>query len=75
MARFPASVEPAQVQTNMVLVHTNAFSFAADEFVASLAREDVLVGDMSPGVLRFALHQDVDDRDVDKVLDVVDRLT
>ena len=75
MARFPASVEPAQVQTNMVIVHTNAFSFAADEFVASLAREDVLVGDMSPGVLRFALHQDVDDRDVDKVLDVVDRLT
>jgi threonine aldolase len=73
--RFPSSVDLAQVQTNMVIVDANAFPIGGDEFVEALGGEHVLVGDMSPGILRFALHQDVDDRDVDRVLAVVDRLT
>lgn len=74
-SRFPGSVDLDQVQTNMVIVDTDAFPFGGDEFTAELARDGVLVGDMSPGLLRFALHQDVDDSDVDRVLAVVDRLS
>lgn len=73
--RFPASVDLAQVQTNMVIVDTHAMPFGSAEFVEALGRSGVLVGDMSPGILRFALHQDVNRHDVDTVLKTVDRLT
>ncbi|GBE21346.1 hypothetical protein BMS3Bbin01_00688 [bacterium BMS3Bbin01] len=39
-----------------------------------LAAAGVLVGEMSPGILRFATHRDVDDRDVDRVLEVLETL-
>jgi threonine aldolase len=74
-ARFPASVDMTQVQTNMVIVDGRTFPFTVDQFVTSLADVGVLVGDLSPGILRFALHQDVDKSDVGRVLETVDRLT
>jgi len=73
--RFPTSVDLDQVQTNMVIVDTRVFPFDGGEFVEALAREGVLVGDLSPGVLRFALHRDVNHGDVDKVLGILDNLT
>jgi threonine aldolase len=73
--RFPTSVDLDQVQTNMVIVDTRAFPFGAQELVTALADDRILVGDMSPDVLRFALHRDVDGSDVDRVLAVIDRLT
>ncbi|MFZ0494006.1 MAG: GntG family PLP-dependent aldolase [Acidimicrobiia bacterium] len=74
-SRFPASVDLAQVQTNMVIVDGRALPFTVEQFVKSLAGVGVLVGDMSPGILRFALHQDVDDGDVERVLEIADGLT
>ncbi len=74
-SRFPTSVDLAHVQTNMVIVDGRVFPFTVERLVKSLADVHVLVGDLSPGILRFALHQDVDAGDVEKVLQVVDRLT
>jgi threonine aldolase len=74
-SRFPASVDLAQVQTNMVIVDGRTFPFTVEQFVKSLAAVGVLVGDLAPGILRFALHQDVDDRDVEMVLATLDGLT
>ena len=72
--RFPSSVRMEQVQTNMVIVDSAGFPFDVDALMDGLAAAGVLVGEMSPGILRFATHRDVDDRDVDRVLEVLETL-
>jgi threonine aldolase len=73
--RYPACVNVEQIQTNMVIVDTAGVPFVEAALVSALARAGVLVGDMAPGVLRFATHQDVDDQDVDRILRVIDELS
>ncbi|NIA25141.1 MAG: aminotransferase class I/II-fold pyridoxal phosphate-dependent enzyme [Gammaproteobacteria bacterium] len=71
---FPSSVRMEQIQTNMVIIDSAGFPFDAGALIDSLAEAGVLVGEMSPGILRFATHRDVDDRDVDRVLEVLGTL-
>jgi threonine aldolase len=55
--RWPGSVEPARVHTNIVVAtHPDAA-----EVLAHLAADGVLAGTVGPGRLRFVTHLDIDD--------------
>lgn len=73
--RFPSAVRLEQVQTNMVIVDASGLPIDSRTLMGDLAKTGVLVGDMSPGILRFATHRDVDGHDVERVLEVLDQLS
>jgi threonine aldolase len=69
--RFPYSVEPTQVETNIVCARANALpSNALDE----LAARGVLAGTIDVDTVRFVTHKDVDDADIDRALAALDEL-
>ncbi len=72
--RFPEAVDLEQVQTNMVLFDTGPTPWTDVELIETFGRHGILVGDITPGVLRFATHKDVDGDDVDRILGVLDAL-
>lgn len=72
--RFAGSVDLEQIQTNMVLVDTSEMPFGSNVLMDRLAQVGVVVGDMSPDLLRFATHRDVNSDDVGRVLTVFDEL-
>lgn len=74
-ARFPDAVDFDHVATNMVLVDASGLPWTAEEFLAALAADGVLTAYITPGVLRFCTHHDVDAADVDRVLAVADAMT
>ena len=60
--RWPGSVDPARVRTNIVVAgHPDAASV-----LAHLAADGVLAGTVGPGRLRFVTHLDVDDEGIDR---------
>jgi threonine aldolase len=65
---LPGSVELEQVETNMVLVDTEAVGLPLLETVRRLAALGVAVTH-SAGKIRMVTHLDVDDRDVEAALD------
>lgn len=68
--RFPDAVPPAE--TNMVLVHEAGLPGTAADLQIALAAAGILVAFIETGVLRFCTHRDVDGRDVERLLGVVD---
>jgi threonine aldolase len=74
-ARFPDAVDSAGVVTNMVLVDAAGLPWPAEEFIAALAADGVVTAYITPGVLRFCTHRNVDAADVDRVLAVADAMT
>ncbi len=72
--RHPQAVDLTQVQTNMVLVRGDGLPVSTAEFQTLLQEAGVRVGSISPETLRFVTHRDVDERDVQRVLDVAARL-
>ncbi len=61
-ARWPGSVDPAGVRTNVVLVaHPDP-----SELLAHLERHGVLGGTIAPGIVRLMTHVDVDDDGIDR---------
>jgi threonine aldolase len=73
-ARFPAAVDPATVETNMVVVNEAGMPFPATVLQEGLAASGIRVGFIGPGMLRFCTHHDVDAADVARVAAVVDEL-
>ncbi len=71
---FPKALDPAAVQTNMVMVDEAGLPAPAARLQEELAAAGVRVGFIKPGVLRFVTHHDVDGGDVDRVLDAARRL-
>ncbi len=71
--RFPKAVDPAAVETNMVMVEADGTPWEAPELVDRLDAAGVKVGLMAPGLLRFVTHRDVDQSDVDRTLAALDR--
>jgi len=67
--RLPGAVL-AEPETNMVLVGDDGIPGGTDALAAALEAVGVLTGYISPGVLRFCTHRDVDVADVDRVADV-----
>ena len=70
--RFPGSVEPERVETNIVCACASALP---DDIVASLARRGVLAGTIDVDTVRFVTHKDVDDADLDRTITALDDLT
>lgn len=54
--------------TNMVTLNDHALGMEAEDFVADMAKEGVLVGVIKPGVVRFVTHRDIDDAAVAQAL-------
>jgi threonine aldolase len=69
--RFPGSVEPDAVQTNIVCARGDAFP---SDFLARLARVGVLAGTIDTETVRFVTHKDVDDAAIDHVVEHLDAI-
>ena len=69
--RFPGSVEPERIETNIVCACASALP---DDIVASLARRGVLAGTIDVDTVRFVTHKDVDDADLDRAIAALDDL-
>jgi threonine aldolase len=74
-ARFPDAVDAAAVVTNMVAVRQDGLPVSADVLIAELDKVGVRTGLITPGVIRFCTHHNVDAADVDRVLVVIDSLS
>lgn len=74
-ARYPGSVEPARVQTNMVRVDAAALPVSGAELVDRLRADEVLVGLIDATTLRFVTHLNLDEGDVKKALSLFDSLS
>jgi len=67
-------VSPDRVDTNMVLVGITDPEDDADHAVARARAEGILVGRMDTRIVRLALHLDVDDAKLARVIDVLRRV-
>ncbi|HKN41030.1 MAG TPA: beta-eliminating lyase-related protein, partial [Acidimicrobiia bacterium] len=63
--RFPGSVDPARVVTNIVWAAAPALPAS---FLDDLADEGVRAGTIDPMTVRLVTHKDVDDADLDRAL-------
>jgi threonine aldolase len=70
-ARWPGSVDPATVRTNIVCARLAALP---DRFIARLADLGVRCGTIDPRTVRFVTHKDVDDGDIKRVVETFDEL-
>jgi threonine aldolase len=69
--RFPGSVDPERVETNIVCACASALP---ENIVPSLAERGVLVGTIDVDTVRFVTHKDVDDSDLDRAIGALDDL-
>jgi threonine aldolase len=69
--RFPGSVEPERVETNIVCACASALPA---DVVAALAQRGVLAGTIDVDTVRFVTHKDVDDADLDRAIAALDDL-
>jgi threonine aldolase len=65
--RFPGSIEPSEVDTNLVLVDFTSLGMTWDEVFARLDSAHVKVSPPLQGKWRIVTHRDVDDSDVDRL--------
>ncbi|NUT45953.1 MAG: threonine aldolase [Saccharothrix sp.] len=64
-------VDPAEVETNIVMFRVTDPRFTWRSFVAAAAAEGVAVGELGHGRIRAVTHSGVTARDVDRAVDVV----
>ncbi|KAA0249362.1 aminotransferase class I/II-fold pyridoxal phosphate-dependent enzyme [Acidobacteria bacterium ACD] len=69
------AVDPARVETNMVMVGLDERLGEASAFLPRLKAEGVLAGSMGPRLLRLVTHADVGDADVDRAARAFETLT
>jgi threonine aldolase len=69
--RWPGSVDPATVQTNIVCARLDKLP---DDFVARLGGSGVRCGTIDPRTIRFVTHKDVDDDGVARTIAALDDL-
>jgi threonine aldolase len=70
--RWPGSVEPDAVETNMVCA---AAEHLPSDLLDRLEAEGIRAGTIDTRTVRFATHKDVDDADIDRVLKTFERIT
>jgi threonine aldolase len=63
--RFPGSVDPIRVRTNIVCAEASALPAS---FLDDLAAHGVRAGTIDQATIRLVTHKDVDDADVDRAL-------
>jgi threonine aldolase len=69
--RFPGSVDPRDVETNIVCACSSALPAG---FVERLAERGVLAGTIDTETTRLVTHKDVDDDDIARVVHALDAL-
>jgi threonine aldolase len=69
--RWPGSVDPATVRTNIVCARLEQLP---DRFIERLAALGVRCGTIDPRTARLVTHKDVDDDDVQRVVEALDEL-
>ena len=69
--RFPGSLDPTRVQTNIVCAAADRLP---PDVVARLARCGVLCGMIDAGTVRFVTHKDVDDAGLDRCVAALDTI-
>jgi len=69
------SVDPAAVQTNIILADLNHSRYHIQEFIERLAAENILVIQFGQETLRMALHWEIDEEKVDRAIEVFRRIT
>ena len=67
--RFPDSVDPERVETNIVCAAADRLP---DRVLERLAAEGVRGGMIDAGTVRFVTHKDVDDHDLDRAVAALD---
>ena len=65
---FPGSIDPREVETNMVRLEFSALGKTWDEVAAGLSAENVRVNPPRGGFWRIVTHRNVDDADVDRLI-------
>jgi threonine aldolase len=70
--RWPGSVAPGAVKTNMVCA---AAERLPSDLLDRLDAEGIRAGTIDTRTVRFATHKDVDDADIDRVLKTFERIT
>jgi threonine aldolase len=74
LAEAGLPVEPAKVESNFVLVDAGSLGYDADEAVARLRAEGVLLSFASkPGVLRAVTHMDVSAAEIEEAIPAIAR--
>jgi threonine aldolase len=66
--RFPGSVDPAGVETNLVLVDFASLAMSWEETAARLKAQHIKVNPPIKGNWRIVTHRDVDQADVERLL-------
>jgi threonine aldolase len=62
------SIDPAQVETNIVVADISDTGKTAEEVLDRLAAEGVLAVSFGPTTLRFVTHKDVSRKDIDEAV-------
>lgn len=65
---FPGSLEPADVETNIVNVDVTKLPYAWDEISDRMRGDGIVVNSPMASTWRLVTHRDVDDADVDRFL-------
>jgi threonine aldolase len=65
--RYPGSIEPSEVETNLVRVDFKALGMDWDEVAGRLASANIKVNPPLKGGWRVVTHRDVDESDVDRL--------
>lgn len=71
--RYPGSIDPAQVDTNLVLVDFATLGKAWDEVAGRLRDANIKVNPPLKGNWRIVTHRDVDESDVDRLFETLAR--
>ena len=69
--RFPDSIDPEGVDTNLVLVDFAKLSMSWDEVGGRLEKANIKVNPPLKGNWRIVTHRDVDDSDADRLFDAL----
>jgi threonine aldolase len=69
--RWPGSVDPGSVETNLVCARADRLP---SDLLRRLAADGIRAGTIDPGTVRFATHKDVDDADLERALKTLSAL-
>jgi len=73
-SRFPAVIDPADVQTNIVMADVGQAGWAASDFVTAAADQGLRMYAVNDDSVRLVWHLDLDDDDTTYAADVVSTL-
>lgn len=65
-------IGPEIFKTNIVLLDTSDLDLKSKEFVGRLEKENILALSMDDYVTRFVTHRGIDEKDIDRALDIIE---